>query len=112
MTQLVFGRDVQGYNAFAPKFVLSKFNVTLASGAPQSLTVPSSNANWIALFAFEPSTKVWVANNATAAAPSGSFAAATSELNPAARSVKAGDVLSFVTDNTTAEVWVGFYEVS
>ena len=46
-TQLNFGRDVQGFNAYAPQFPTDIFTATLAAGAAESVTVPSNNPIWI-----------------------------------------------------------------
>ena len=111
-TFISFGRDVQGYNAYAPAFCLDAYSATLAAGTAASITVPSNHANWIAVFCLQPGTDVWVADNALAAVPAGgTFAPTTSELNPATRVVKAGDVLSFITANTTADVGVLLYAI-
>ena len=113
MTFFSMSRDINGYVGFGLPFSNEKYNTILSSGSAQTLTVPSSsNATYqkvLAVFSFEPGSVVWVSNNETAAVPGSSFASATSELNPAARLVNAGDVLSFITDNTTSEVGVTFY---
>ena len=66
---------------------------------------------YIAIFSYEPGSQVWVADNATAAIPVGaSFASTTSELNPSARVVNAGDVVHFFTpDSGGANVSVILY---
>lgn len=111
-TQLSFGRDIQGYNAYAPQFSTDNFSATLVNGVPESLTIPSNFKLWIVVFSYGPGTNVWVANNATAAIPVGAtFASSTSFLNPGARMVKAGDVLSLITDNTTSDVAVALYAI-
>lgn len=112
-TLLNFGRDVQGLNAYAPSFSQNKFSATLTNGAEEKLTVPSNYESWIAAFSFEPGANVWVSNNQTSEIPAGAtFLSTTSELNPGSRKVSAGDVLSFITDNTTADVGVSLYAVS
>lgn len=112
-TQLNFGRDVQGYNAYAPAFAIDNYSAALTVGVARSITVPSNYAVWIAVFSYQPGTNVWVADNATAAGPAGSsFASTTSQLNPASRTVLAGDVLSLITTSATADVGVSFYAIS
>ena len=110
-TLLNMGRDVQGYNAYAPFFAVDGQSTTLSANAAQNFTVPSNFENWIAVFSYEPGSNVWVANNTTAAVPSTSFAATVSQLNPAARWVNAGDVLSFITGDATALVGVSLYAI-
>jgi hypothetical protein len=113
MTVLSFGRDAQGYNAYAPQFASDNYSATITTGTAATVTVPSNHAYWIAVFSMQPGTNVWVANNGTAAIPVGAtFASSTSFLNPGSRLVKAGDVLSMITDDTTADVGVAFYAVS
>lgn len=118
-TKLLFGRDVGGFNAFAPEFSTNKYSATLAATTDTTLTIPSNFQNWIAYFSVEPAKSVWLAINATAAAPAGAtLAATTSELLPVttqtqiARSVQAGDVLHFFSQTGTANVSVILYAVS
>ncbi len=113
-------RDINGYNGFGLPFSVSKFSATLATTTDTTLVVPTSaamgaptaslNNKFIAIFSYEPGARVWVANNTTAAVPAGAtFAAVSSELNPSARMVQAGDTLHFITPDTTADVGVVFY---
>lgn len=108
-TMFVLTRDINGYNGFGLPFCTDKYTAKLA-GVAVSLTVPDNYKYWVAVFSIEPGVRVWVANNATAAVPAGAtLAASNSELNPTARLVKANDVLSFVTPDTSADISVSFY---
>jgi hypothetical protein len=111
-TQLDMESDVRGNCAYAPQFSNTNYNTTLSANAEQHFTVPSTNSKWIAIFSFEPGASVWVSNSDTAATPSSSFATSLSQLNPSARTVYAGEVLSFISPNTTAEIGVSLYAIS
>lgn len=113
-------RDINGYNGFGLPFSINKYSANLAQSTDTTLTIPSTNAQgtgtsnavarYIAIFSYEPGASVWVANNATAAVPVGAtFAAVSSELLPTARYVMGGDVLHFITADTTALVGVTLY---
>ena len=104
-----FGRDDQGFNAYAPAFAIDNFNTTLAANVEQHFTVPSNFAKWLIFFSFNPGSSVWVADNTTAAVAGASFASTLSVLNPAGRTVKAGDVLSFITADVAALVGATLY---
>ncbi len=114
-TKLIFGRDVQGLNAFAPPFATDGFSATLtASGGNSTVTVPSNFQNWIVAFSYQPGSDIWVSLNTAAAAPAGStFASTLSELNPGSRTVKAADVIHILNNGTaTADVGVILYAIS
>lgn len=111
-TKLMFGRDNQGYNAYAPQFADQHFSATIVNGAETTFTIPSNFAVWIISFSYQPGSTVWIARNATAAIPAGAtFAAAASELNPGARLVYAGDIIHCITSNASADVGVSLYSV-
>lgn len=111
---LSFGRDAQGYNAFAPKTSLNKWSATLINGSASSITVPSSHAVWIAVFSYQPGTNVWVDfSGNTADIPAGaSLTQTTSELLPASREVLAGTTISVITDNATCDMGIMLYASS
>ena len=113
-TTLNFGRDVQGYNAYAPNVATDKYSATLTNGAATSITVPSNHQVWIAVFSYQPGSTVWVDfSGATAAIPVGAtLASTTSELNPGARTVLAGSQISVITDNATTDMGISLYAVS
>lgn len=119
-TQLNFGRDSQGYNAYAPKFPTDIFTATLTNGSAQSITLPQNHSVWVMSVSVQPGGEVWVREGGTAAIPAGgSFASATSELNPGPRMINAlkqdgitANTVGFITPNTTCDVEVSFYAVS
>jgi len=102
-------RDQAGNAAYAPQFTSDNYNVQLAESIAQSLTVPSNFNQWVAVFSFDPGLRIFVANNTTATVPGSSFAQSASQLNPGARVVNAGDVLSFITPDVSAFITVSFY---
>ncbi len=111
-TKFNMTKDVAGYNGFGVTFTDNAFSMILAVNTPQTVTVPSEYANYIAIITSTPGASIWVANNTTAAFPTGAAAATLSHQNPPGMQVKKGDVLSFVTnDATSPEVGVRFYVV-
>lgn len=109
-TKFAMTRDINGYNGFGIPFCIENWKTTLTANVAQTVTVPSSYENWIAIFSFSPGSNIYVANNTTATVASGIFAQSSSQLNPAARYVQAGDVLSFITaDSDSPVAEVSFY---
>ncbi len=98
-TPLTFGRDVQGYNAYAPMPSTNNYSVTLAAATATSITVPSNFPVWIVSFNYSSGAKVYVDfSGNTAAVPAGStLAATTSTLNPGQRTVLAGSNISVIS---------------
>lgn len=122
-TKFNMTRDINGYNGFGLAFTDTAYSATLAATTDTSFTVPSSmgmggngffsSSEWLAIFEYTPGSEVWVAVNTTAAVPAGaSFAATASEMNPAARLVKGGDVLHFKTASANNSVSVLLYSLS
>jgi len=115
--ELHFGRDNQGYVAYAPQPAEIMYSATLVNGAAKSINIPLSHEKWIIAFASQPGTNIFVDfTGITAAQPAGSsFAATTSTLNPGARLVDSKDnkgvqkSISVLTNNATAEVVIEFY---
>ena len=118
-TKLLFERDVQGLNSYAPSFSTNLYSATIAATTDTTLTVPSNYTNWVAFISVEAGKLVWMALNQAAASPAGAtFAASTSELissnfqYPPARHVQAGDVLHFYSQSGTANISVALYALS
>jgi hypothetical protein len=112
MTKLICTRDINGFNTFGLPFSRDCKQSTLAAGVEQTFTAPAAcTSGYLAVFSYEPGAKVWVALNETATVPGGSFAATYSVENPMARNVPAGAVLHFITNDTSVEIGVEFYEL-
>lgn len=115
-TELHFGRDSQGYNAYAPQFPTDIFTATLTTGTPHSLTVPSNFPQFVMYVRVQPNGWCWVSRTATAAVPAGAtFASSQSEMITGTieykRVVNSGDVISFITSNATCDVSVSLFNI-
>ena len=110
---LSFGRDVQGYNAYAPQPSTNKWSATITDGTATSIVVPSNFQTWIVSFRYFPND-VWVdISGATAIIPVGAtLATTTSELNPASLTLQAGTTISIITGQTSADVSIVMWPVS
>ena len=113
-TDLLFGRDQQGLNAYAPPMPTDIYTATLAASSAASVTVPANNPIWVMYVRCEPTKRCWVSATTTAAIPAGgTLAASQSDLIVGTieykRTVYAGDVLSFITAETTCDIVVEFY---
>lgn len=110
---LNFGRDVQGFNAFAPQPSTNKWSATLVDGTATHITVPSTYQTWIVSFRYYPND-VWVdVTGATAAIPAGdTLAPSTAELNPASLTLQAGTNISVITGQTAADISIVMWPVS
>jgi|ERR1017187_97935 hypothetical protein len=112
-TKFNMTKDIAGYNGFG---IMPSYDIqssSLAANTAQSITVPSNYSNWIAIFSYTPGSNIWVSFTGTAALPTSSFGAHISVLNPSARAVKAGEVISFITgDSTTPFVSVEFQVIA
>lgn len=108
-TKFFLTRDINGFNGFGlnPSNYIEE--VQLLANAEQHFTVSSQNANWLAIFSYDPGMRIFVAYNNTAAVPTTTFAAGVSDLLPTALKVQGGSKLSFITPDTAAYTVVKFY---
>ena len=105
-------RDINGYNGFGIMPTEDIQFGVLAVDVDQEITVPENFDNWIAIFSYTPGASVWVSFTRTATYPAGAFVGGDSVLNPAARQVKAGQTISFITgDSTNPMVSVEFQAI-
>lgn len=86
------------------------YQTTLSANTEQNFTVPTSSRTWAAIFSFG-SASVWVACNDTAEIPGSSFSITSSQMDASVRQVNGGDILSFITSATTAEICISLYEI-
>jgi hypothetical protein len=104
---LSFGRDQQGYNAYAPQPSTEKWSATLTANSATSVILPSSYKTWVVSFRYFPNDVFVDVSGATAAVPAAStLGTTTSELNPAALTLQAGTKISMITSQTAADVSV------
>ncbi len=101
--------DTQGNNAYAPAFTDVNMSTMLSQDTLQNFTIPSDFSKWIAVFSYSTGANVFIASNVDAEVPGSSFSQTASQLSPATRLVRSGDVLSFITPDTTAIVSVSLY---
>lgn len=103
-------RDINGYNGFGLDFSDDNHQMILESNVEQNFTVPENYKNWVIIFSYNPGASVWVARNETAEIPIGNIAPTLSQLNPSARRVSGGDIISLITaDSSTDQVGVSLY---
>jgi hypothetical protein len=106
-------RDINGFNGFGLVQTNNMWATTLVANAEQHFTVPPyvtlPYKHLLAIFTQSPGSSIFVAINATAALPGGSFSQVTAELNPGARLVNSGDVISVITPDASDYFEVLFY---
>lgn len=105
MPKETIGTDINGRPDFSLDFPDVGTSTGLTANVEQTVTVPAYYNR--AFFSYSVGTNVFVNLNATAAAPGGSFASTTTELNPSVRKVKGGDVLHVISP-TNAYVQISF----
>lgn len=113
---------LKAVNGYGQKFGNNTFTCTLAANTNTTLAVPltsgmgainsTDKSFWLAIFTYDPDSKVYAANNTAATAPSsGAFASTKSVLNPQAKIVMAGDTLNFLCV-AGCNMTVEFYYIS
>lgn len=109
-TTLAVGTDVNGRETFELQFGANDWRFQLDANTLVSLTVPKGITR--AFFSFEAGTSVWVSLNDDSIEPPANDTpvSGSGNLNPVGRyALQAGDILHFITANTTAAVGVMFY---
>ncbi len=103
---LKFGKDSQGFNAYAPRPCDLKWFVELDNGVAASVTLPSDAEFYTVSFRYQPGCTVWVdVTGATADFPTlNTLETCTSEMNPASLVLPAAADISIITPNDTAQV--------
>ena len=114
-TALNFGRDSHSYNAYAPHPSNNIFTATLTDGSAATCQVPTdvNYPYWAVSFRYQPGASVFVdVTGATAAIPAGAtLASSTTEPNPASLTLVAGQYISMITADTTADVGVVMWPI-
>lgn len=88
--------------------------LNLATGVPQSWTVPGTSDQYFqAYFEYASNSNIFVRNNGTASAPGGGAQTTQqyNEFKPEKRYVRGGDVLSFVTPDAVAYMGVSLRQI-
>ncbi len=111
MTAFVMTRDITGQNGFGLSFSNFNFNTALTQNVEQNFTVPIDYKLWIAIFTFTPGTTIYATINGTASEPGTSFAISSSQMNPAGRKVKSGDIISVISGDVGCRVCVQLYGI-
>lgn len=115
-TKFLLARDINGYPSMGLRFPSDNYTSTLTvGGGATPVTVPDNYAYWVVRIGFKEGATVWIANNATATVPTDATLKANASVlvtqNNCEFIVEAGDVLSLLTPDATANVSVSFYAV-
>ena len=117
-TPLNFGRDLQGYNTYAPAPSTVKWSATLTANTATEITVPQTYREWIVLFTVKLGADlgVWADfTGATAAVPAGAtLATTTSELisQPTMRFLTNGTNISVISGADSTDISIQMWPVS
>jgi hypothetical protein len=114
MSVLSFGRDVQGFNAYAPQVSNRLYASALTANTVANLTIPSDFSNYMVLFSYSAGATVWVdMSGANAVIPTlATISTVTAELLPGQRQVTAGSQISLITaDQAGTQVGFALYGI-
>ncbi len=113
MTTLLLQRDQSGNPTYGIAPSTNMKSILLDQDNEESFTVPSDFKFYELHFSIDPGLRVWVSYDGVAAdyPSAGSWADTNSELNPSARVVPGGTVISAITPDTSAEVGVAMYAI-
>lgn len=113
MTQLVLTRDATGAVSYGLPFSDTNSLFTLAVNTEITIVAPTTASRYVAIFSYEPGTKVWVSTGLTSILlPTSTPASTLAQLNPQVREVNPGATLRFMTNDTSAQVGVSFYAIA
>lgn len=113
-TQLLVQTDITGKPTYGIAPSTDMKSILLDQDNAEEFTVPSEFRLYELHFSIDPGLRVWISYDGDAAEyPSGAtFADTNSELNPSARVVPGGTVISAITPDTSAELGVAMYGIS
>jgi hypothetical protein len=88
--------------------------IVLTVGTLETITLPTTYAQYVVYFDIQPFCNVWVlpAPSPTLTAPSGTYDTSLSQLNPKCRRIQGGttiQLLATFSPTTTAEVGIEYY---
>lgn len=96
-TVLNIAKDLNGALTYGIEFTNISYSISLTTLAEETLTVPE-NTDY-AIFNYSAGSNVMVGNNISVTIPPSSFVESVGELLPRLRTVKAGDILHFMSDS-------------
>ena len=118
-SQYINTKDINGYinaNDYGLPFTKINYAVNLATNVAASFTVPANDGKFLAVFKYASTAinlpVVYVDPYQTAVQTTlSTFVTTTATLNPSARIVSPGDVISFITPGGTNRIVVTLYSL-
>lgn len=113
MTILALTTDINGKTTYSIAPSDNMVSAHLVEDTAITFTVPTAYKFYELNFSLDPGLRIWVSYNGQTAAypPSASFSSTSSELNPSARTVPGGTVISCITPDTSAMIGVSMYGI-